>query len=176
MIERAGAMPRAGGGAASATRTKKASGRSARRRRSLRDWRESLGLRQSEVAEWMGVGQVWVSRTECGAADRPKQAERLRSSLLSFAKARRDRARIARCRIAVTRQARQAWAQLREPDRGRFTAAMSDLVWEYLDSGQAEEADVIGLLMPGETYRQLLDAFFDETVERAPLDGRAGGG
>ena len=37
---------------------------------------------------------------------------------------------------------------------------MVDLVWEYLDSGKAEEADVIGLLMPGVTYRELLDEFF----------------
>ena len=38
---------------------------------------------------------------------------------------------------------------------------MCDLVWDYLDSGEAEAADVIGLLMPGDGYQTLLDEFFE---------------
>lgn len=156
--------------------TKRATARPAGRRRSLRDWRNSLGLCQAEVAAWMGVSQVWVSQTECNPQARSKQAERLRGALLAIARNRLELARVSRRKAVVTKRARQAWARLPEPDLGRFTAAMSDLVWEYLDSGQADEADVIGLLMPGETYRELLDEFFDESVGGDEVPHRNEGG
>ena len=152
--------------------TPKGAARSTGRCRSLRDWRDSLGLCQGEVAAWMGVSQVWVSQTEREPQARSKRAERLRRALLAIARNRLERARISR-RSETMKRARQAWARLQEPDRGRLTAAMVDLVWEYLDSGKAEEADVIGLLMPGVTYRELLDEFFDETVERGRVDLRS---
>ena len=138
---------------------------SPRRPRSLRDWRRSLGLRQDEVAGWLGVSSGWISRTERSEARLPRQAARLREGLLAIARDRLERARDSR-RLAVEKtRVRQAWAALPEPGRSRFAESMCDLAWEYLDRGQVEEADVIGLLMPGDTYAELLDAFFDETVE-----------
>lgn len=131
------------------------------RRRSLRDWRNSLGLCQHDVAACMGVSSTWVSATERAPLARSTQAARLRAALLAIARRRLECARIARNRDIVMKQARRAWAQLPEPDRGQFTAAMSDLVWDYLDSGEAEAADVIGFLMPGGVYQTLLDEFFE---------------
>lgn len=134
--------------------------------RSLRDWRISLGLGQGDVATWIGMSPSWVSVTERKPLARSKQAARLRAALLAIARARLEGARLVRHRDVVTKQARRIWSQIQEPDRGRLTAAMCDLVWDYLDSGEAEEADVIGFLMPGNTYRDLLDEFFDTNVER----------
>ena len=131
------------------------------RRRSLRDWRNSLGLCQHDVASAMGVSSTWVSTTERAPLARSKQAERLRAALLAIAKRRLESARVARNRDIVMRQARRAWARLPAPSRGQFTAAMCDLVREYLWCGEVEEADVIGLLMPGGVYQALLDEYFD---------------
>ena len=131
------------------------------RRRSLRDWRNSLGLCQHDVAAVMGVSSTWVSKAERAPQARSTQAVRLRAALLAIAKRRLESARIARNRNIVMKQARRAWAQLPAADRTRLTAAMSDLVWDYLDSGEAEAADVIGLLMPGGVYQTLLDEFFE---------------
>ena len=135
-----------------------------RRRRSLRDWRMSLGLRQDEVGAWLGVSMAWVSRTERSEAELPRQAARLRAGLLAMARDRLARARDARRLADDARRVRVAWAALPEPHRGRLTEATCDLAWEYLDRGQAEEADAIGLLMPGDVYAELLDAFFGETI------------
>ena len=132
----------------------------------------SLGLCQAEVAGWLGVSQVWVGRTERNEARWPRQAARLREGLLAIARDRLERARYSRRLADDARQVRRAWAALPEPGRGRFTGAMCDLAWEYLDRGMAVEADVIGLLMPGDAYRELLDAFFDETVERAEVESK----
>ena len=151
--------------AASRQSRRRLQGAAKRRHRSLREWRMSLGLRQDEVASWLGLSAAWVSRTERNAARYPQQAARLREGLLAMARDRLERTRNSR-RLAVDAgRVRRAWAALPEPARGRFTEAMCDLAWEYLDRGRSEEADVIGLLMPGETYQELLNAFFGETVE-----------
>ena len=169
-------MKHIAGGATAASVAPEGAVRPPGRCRSLRQWRNSLGLCQAEVAAWMGVSQVWVSQTERAPQARSKQAARLRNALLAIARNRLERARVCRHREGVTERARQAWARLPEPDRGRLTAAMSNLVWEYLDSGQAEEADVIGLLMPGNAYRELLDEIFDEAVEREEASRQNEGG
>ena len=142
--------------------------RRTRRCRSLRDWRNSLGLCQHDVAACMGVSSTWVGATERAPLARSKQAGRLRAALLAIARGRLESARIARNRDIVMKQARRAWARLPEPDRGQFTAAMCDLVREFLSGGEAEEADVIGQLMPGDVYRALLDEFFDEPCPGGP--------
>ena len=90
--------------------TPKGAARSTGRCRSLRDWRDSLGLCQGEVAAWMGVSQVWVSQTEREPQARSKRAERLRRALLAIARNRLERARISR-RSETMKRARQAWAR-----------------------------------------------------------------
>ena len=139
-----------------------------RRCRSLRDWRNSLGLCQHDVAACMGVSSTWVGATERAPLARSKQAGRLRAALLAIARGRLESARIARNRDIVMKRARRAWDQLPEPGRGLLMEAMCELVWDYLDSGEAEEADVIGQLMPGVVYRTLLDEFFEAHWPGAP--------
>ena len=131
------------------------------RPRELRQWRDSLGLTQAELAERIGCSTATVSMIERGTNRDPERIEAMRQALLDVAKGRRNDARWRRREEQRMRAVAEAWTDVPELVRQRLVHALCDLAWFKLDGMEPEIADGIGLAMPIGAYDSLLDEYFE---------------
>lgn len=135
---------------------------SQKRPRGLREWRHALGLSQADVAAMTRTHQTSISLVETGKCRDPERVAATRQALLDVARQRLSKARCRRQENRIMRAVAQAWEGL-PPDAGqKLVYALYDLAWFKLDHFDTETADVIGSVMPGDSYPVLLDEYFGD--------------
>ena len=132
-----------------------------RKKRTLRDWRESLGLTLDEVASHCEYSISAISQVERGLplGNIAARHKAVRQALLWIAKSRRSKARRKRYLEREQRQIANAWERLDE-SKGDLVEALRNRAWRLLDDGKPEEADAIGFALPGDVYQEMLDEYF----------------
>lgn len=135
---------------------------SQKRPRGLREWRHALGLSQADLAAMMRTHQTSISLVETGKCRDPERVEETRQALLDVARERLSKARCRRQEHRIMQAVETAWAGLPDTDRQKLVYALYDLAWFKLDHFDTETADAIGSVMPSDSYRALLDEYFDD--------------